>query len=578
MKIVVTGMVGVDKKSYLQRVCQFAAKKGKEVVLCNVGDMMYAEAPDIPPGKILDIPMKRLNSLRRSVFKDIISKAKKAPNLIVNTHATFRWRHGLFPAVDFDQMRQLDADMYICLIDGVIALHSRLTDEHSVEHSLKDLIVWREEEIIGTEMLFKGVDESAKFYCFARGCEEQTTEAFYGLVFEQSRKKAYLSFPITHVADMEDVQEEIKGFRRLMKGFFTCFDPADLEESYLPHYAHKAAEQGSYFVEVSALGRNVRLDLPNIRPRLYAHRPVGYDNKLYPDVSRRPGGGLKRGGKRAPACPRGGKRGLRNLDIKTGPFGIRHPDGNESLQQTGRGGGLLQKERLCIKLATIEEKKLAGCIDHTLLSATATSEQIKQLCTEAKDYGFCTVSVNPRWIVLAAEQLHGSKVKVGGVVSLPLGADTTKIKAAQAKEAIFAGADEIDMVADLAAIIESNEGYLHNQLQVVLRVCRSMRPAVVLKVIIESAALTREQKIFVCQIADRCGVDFVKTSTGMNPAGGATVEDIKFMKETAPNCKIKAAGGIKTAKQAVEMLDAGAERIGTSSGVKIINEFRAGCL
>jgi len=264
MKIVVTGMVGVDKKSYLQRVCQFAAKKGKEVVLCNVGDMMYAEAPDIPPGKILDIPMKRLNSLRRSVFKDIISKAKKAPNLIVNTHATFRWRHGLFPAVDFDQMRQLDADMYICLIDGVIALHSRLTDEHSVEHSLKDLIVWREEEIIGTEMLFKGVDESAKFYCFARGCEEQTTEAFYGLVFEQSRKKAYLSFPITHVADMEDVQEEIKGFRRLMKGFFTCFDPADLEESYLPHYAHKAAEQGSYFVEVSALGRNVRLDLAQV--------------------------------------------------------------------------------------------------------------------------------------------------------------------------------------------------------------------------------------------------------------------------------------------------------------------------
>ena len=98
MIIVVTGMVGVDKKSYLEKVCRFAGENGKEVLLCNVGDRMYAEALDIPPGKILDIQMKRLSSLRRSVFKDIIAKAKKAPNLIVNTHATFRWRHGLFPA------------------------------------------------------------------------------------------------------------------------------------------------------------------------------------------------------------------------------------------------------------------------------------------------------------------------------------------------------------------------------------------------------------------------------------------------------------------------------------------------
>ena len=145
MIVVVTGMVGVDKKNYLEKVCQFAAGRGKEVLLCNVGDRMYAEAPDIPPGKILDIPMKRLNSLRRSVFKDIIAKAAKAPNLIVNTHATFRWRHGLFPAVDFDQMRRLNADMYVCLIDGVVALHMRLVEHQAVEHSLKDLIVWREE-------------------------------------------------------------------------------------------------------------------------------------------------------------------------------------------------------------------------------------------------------------------------------------------------------------------------------------------------------------------------------------------------------------------------------------------------
>ena len=223
-----------------------------------------------------------------------------------------------------------------------------------------------------------------------------------------------------------------------------------------------------------------------------------------------------------------------------------------------------------------DEKQLASCIDHTLLSATATSGQIKQLCREAKEYGFHTVSINPRWVTLTAEQLHGSGVKVGGVVSLPLGGDSTKIKAAQAKECIFAGADEVDMVADLAAIIEGDSKYLLNELRAVLKVCRSMKPAVVLKVIIESAALTHDQKVFVCQIAEKAGVDFVKTSTGMNPAGGATIEDIKLMKETAVGCKIKAAGGIKTAKQAIEMLEAGADRIGTSSGVQIINQFRAG--
>jgi deoxyribose-phosphate aldolase len=223
-----------------------------------------------------------------------------------------------------------------------------------------------------------------------------------------------------------------------------------------------------------------------------------------------------------------------------------------------------------------DEKQLAGYIDHTLLSATATSEQIRQLCEEAKNYGFCAVSVNPRWVALAAEKLYGSKVKVGSVVSLPLGADSTKIKVAQTKDVIFAGADEVDMVADLAAIIEGDVKYLSDQLRVVSKICRSMRPAVCLKVIIESAALTREQKIFACHIADKIGVDFVKTGTGMHPAGGTTVEDVKLMKEYAPNCKVKAAGGIKTVEQALTMLEAGVDRIGTSSGVQIVNQFRVG--
>jgi deoxyribose-phosphate aldolase len=171
--------------------------------------------------------------------------------------------------------------------------------------------------------------------------------------------------------------------------------------------------------------------------------------------------------------------------------------------------------------------------------------------------------------------LYGTKVKTAAVVSLPLGADTTKVKAATAREAIDAGADEIDMVADLAAIIEGDAKYLLHQFRSVLKECRSMRPAVLLKVIIESAALTQEQKVFACQIAQQAGVDFIKTSTGLHPAGGATAEDVRLIKETAPPCKVKASGGIKTAQQALAMLDAGADRIGTSAGVQIMQELTA---
>ncbi len=264
MIVVVTGMVGLDKKSYLETVCRIARQNGNEVLLCNVGDMMYAEAPDIPPGKILDISLKRLHSLRRSVFKDIIAKARQAPHLIVNTHATFRWRHGLFPAVDFDQMRQLGADMYVCLIDGVTTMHQRLLEHRAVEHTLKDLIVWREEEIISTEMLCKGIDETAPFYCLARGVEEDTTETFYRLAFERHAKKAYLSFPMTAVAEMDSVLAEIGRFRSQMKRHFICFDPGDLEEAVLPLHAARAKREGRDSIDVEVGDRQIQLNAEEV--------------------------------------------------------------------------------------------------------------------------------------------------------------------------------------------------------------------------------------------------------------------------------------------------------------------------
>lgn len=219
-------------------------------------------------------------------------------------------------------------------------------------------------------------------------------------------------------------------------------------------------------------------------------------------------------------------------------------------------------------------EEMARRIDHTLLKAEATREQILRLCDEAMRCGFCAVCVNGRWVSTAAERLHGSGVRVASVVGFPLGADTTKAKVAQTKEAIHDGADEIDMVADLAAMIEGDTRYLLRQLQAVWNACRAMRPPVLLKVIIESAALTTEQKVLACRAAEQIGADFVKTSTGLHPAGGATVEDIRLIRETSPRYKIKASGGIRTAQQAIAMVEAGAERIGTSAGIAIVEELR----
>ena len=220
------------------------------------------------------------------------------------------------------------------------------------------------------------------------------------------------------------------------------------------------------------------------------------------------------------------------------------------------------------------DKELASYIDHTLLIATALKTDIERLCNEAIEYGFHSVCVLPRWIALAADILHNTDVKVDGVAGFPFGANSAKIKAADAKDVIMAGADEVDMVADLPSIIVGDRDYLIADIYSVLKVCRSMRPAVTLKVIIESAALTDEQIVFVCNICQQMGVDFIKTSTGLNPAGGASVEAVRLMKQSAPQCKIKAAGGIRTAQNALDMIEAGASRIGTSASVQIIEEFR----
>ena len=141
MRAIITGQIGVDKKPYLESLVDAAGRRHKQVELFNVGNMMYAEAPDVRPGRILDLPWSRLANLRRAVLKDVIaatSPASEHPNLIINTHATFRWRHGLFSAFDFDQLQMLKPDMFICLVDNIEVVHYRLHKEHDIDATLKD--------------------------------------------------------------------------------------------------------------------------------------------------------------------------------------------------------------------------------------------------------------------------------------------------------------------------------------------------------------------------------------------------------------------------------------------------------
>lgn len=257
VRVVVTGQVGVDKKQFLEEVVRIAAERGHDVKLLNVGDMMYAEAPDVVRGRILDLPRTRLNSLRRAAFKDILATAEKSPNVIINTHATFRWKHGLFEAFDFDQMTALDADLYITLVDNVDAIHERLLRDHDLTHTLKDIMVWREEEILATEILANVIRGHGQFYIFARGVEDSTLESFYRLIFKPETKRVYPSFPMTHVMDLPETLAEIDAFRAALAEHFVTFDPGDLDEKRLLFEAGAATQRGETTIKVLVNGREV---------------------------------------------------------------------------------------------------------------------------------------------------------------------------------------------------------------------------------------------------------------------------------------------------------------------------------
>ncbi|WP_457752977.1 deoxyribose-phosphate aldolase [Thermococcus sp.] len=214
------------------------------------------------------------------------------------------------------------------------------------------------------------------------------------------------------------------------------------------------------------------------------------------------------------------------------------------------------------------EIDIAKYIDHTNLKPYATKEDIIRLCEEAKKYGFYAVCVNPYRVKLAKETLKGTDIKVASVIGFPLGATPTEVKVFEAKKALEDGADELDMVINIGALKDGDYDYVRRDIEEVVKVAHEK--GAIVKVIIETCYLTDEEKEIACKLAMEAGADFVKTSTGFG-TGGATVEDVKLMRRVVGDkLGVKAAGGIRTYEQALEMIKAGANRIGTSSGVKIV--------
>lgn len=215
--------------------------------------------------------------------------------------------------------------------------------------------------------------------------------------------------------------------------------------------------------------------------------------------------------------------------------------------------------------------KLNKYIDHTILKPETTKEQVAQILAEAKEYDFASVCVNPTWVAYAAQELKDSDVKVCTVIGFPLGANTPAVKAFETKDAIENGADEIDMVINIGALKSKNDELVLEDIQAVVAASGDK----LVKVIIETCLLTDEEKVKACELSKEAGADFVKTSTGFS-TGGATVEDVALMRKTVgPDMGVKASGGARSYEDAIAFIEAGATRIGASSGVAIMKGEKA---
>lgn len=243
---------------------------------------------------------------------------------------------------------------------------------------------------------------------------------------------------------------------------------------------------------------------------------------------------------------------------------ITQPKAVKNIVETGA-------ERIAAGLGigkVMPDKSIAAKIDHTLLKPEATTDEVIQLCDEAKKYKFASVCINPSFVALCSELLKGTGVKVCTVIGFPLGATTTEVKRFEAEQAIYNGATEIDMVINVGRLKQGDNEYVLNDVQQV--VLAAKKHNAICKVILETALLTDEEKVKACLICKKAGADFVKTSTGFSK-GGATVGDIALMKYVVGSgIGVKASGGIRSKEDAEAMIASGADRIGASASVKIV--------
>ncbi|WP_434794304.1 Deoxyribose-phosphate aldolase [Terrisporobacter petrolearius] len=211
-------------------------------------------------------------------------------------------------------------------------------------------------------------------------------------------------------------------------------------------------------------------------------------------------------------------------------------------------------------------QNIANMIDHTVLKAFSSKEDVIKACKEAKEHGFFSVCINPTHIELAKQELEGSNVKVCTVIGFPLGANTSEVKAFETKDSIAKGAHEVDMVINIGALKDKNYDLVYKDIKAVVDAANK---EALVKVIIETCYLTDEEKKIACELSVKAGADYVKTSTGFG-TGGSTPEDIKLMRDVVgPNVGVKASGGVRTTEDAIKVIDAGASRIGASASISI---------
>jgi adenylate kinase/nucleoside 2-deoxyribosyltransferase len=264
MRLLITGLSGLRKKVPLEAVTTHLRDEGYDITLLNVGDMMYQESPGIAHGRILDLPLTQLRQLRRTVFRDILER--KNEHIILNSHATFRWRTGLFSAFDFDQIKKFSANYCINVVEDVDQTWLRLKKKKTAglfDYTMKDLFVWREEEILATQLISQIPEKRSEFLLIPLPDVEML---LHTLITRPQLRRAYISFPITNVLDKPEIMEQIEDFKREMKKIFLAFDPYSVKESWMVSEVEKirSGELERDFIEVEFEGSSHELPIAEV--------------------------------------------------------------------------------------------------------------------------------------------------------------------------------------------------------------------------------------------------------------------------------------------------------------------------